>query len=192
MTNPTRVILLNGPPNVGKDTLADRLVSLTSDSCTRSFKEPMYLLLSLLHCIPLERVRELCGNRETKDEHCPEFGMSPRKAQILLSEQVIKPSYGDDWFGRRAAASLTPGFLNVFSDSGFVNEAWPIIREVGTKNILLVHMRREGCSFDQDSRDYLPTDMFPNFTEINNDSGVAMMGAQLLGRVREWEVACPS
>jgi hypothetical protein len=82
-------------------------------------------------------------------------GLSVRQAMIKVSEEVIKPVYGKNYFGESAAKTLAEGKLNIFSDSGFMEELIPIRNKVGAENILLIRLIREGCTFKGDSRGYL-------------------------------------
>ena len=87
-------------------------------------------------------------------------GMSPREAQIWLSEEVMKPKFGDDIFGKIAAnrienASIGDNDLWVCSDSGFVEEAEVLVDKFGRLNVLILQIKRENTSFDGDSRSYI-------------------------------------
>ena len=78
--------------------------------------------------------------------------ISPREAMIYTSECVVKPSFGNDYFGRIAAANLDKTRGNVFSDGGFEEEVDTL---VGFSDVYIARIHRAGCSFGGDSRRYL-------------------------------------
>lgn len=105
-------------------------------------------------------------------------GMSPRQAMIWFSEDVMKPKFGQDIFGQLAAKNIerwggnNPGIFRVvvFSDSGFVQEAQVLRDQYKAENILLVSLRREGCTFSGDSRGYIdPKDLGCQSMILHND-----------------------
>jgi len=85
------------------------------------------------------------------------YGWSYRAFQIALSEDFIKPKLGGDAFGRLASRIIqrSPSSLFICSDSGFAEEAVPIVRTVGAANVLLVQLQRQGHTFRGDSRSYI-------------------------------------
>src|SRR5699024_1977279 len=88
-------------------------------------------------------------------------GWSQRQALISVSEDVVRPTFGKDFWGKREARKLeerlgTEGVLAVSEDSGFVEELIPLQKTFGETNVHLVRIHSEGCSFEGDSRDYLP------------------------------------
>jgi len=188
---PTRVVILNGPPNSGKDVLASYCSAADHSqyghaSVVRRFKESLYVVTAMLYCVDLEWLIAVANDRDQKDEYQPELGSTPREALIFTSERVVKPHYGDEWFGKKAAQSLVPGRIHWFSDGGFLSEMNPLLAAVGQENFLLVRLRRRGCSFELDSRRYLDADMCPHFCELTNDGVLCDAGDQLVTRVNEW------
>lgn len=89
-----------------------------------------------------------------------------------MSENVIKPSFGKDAFGKAFVNSLPEEGIVFVSDSGFPEELQPVIDHVGSDNVLVVRIQREGCSFEGDSRDYLTPEMFEDkvqFYQVMNN-----------------------
>jgi len=164
----TKIILLNGPPNSGKDTLADRLELESEDVNRCSFKDPLYDLVAAAYDISLGELLELCNDRDKK-EVCSYLldGDSPRTAMIKMSERIIKPVFGKEVFGKLAAKQIANGCVNVFSDSGFTDELPPLFDVVPWAEVLLVQIRGKG-NFDGDSRDYLNRDEFYMSLSIDN------------------------
>ena len=115
--------------------------------------------------------------------------MSKREALIHVSENVIKPFFGQDAFGQMAANDLPEEGVVFFSDSGFAEELRPIIEKVGEENILVVRVHREGCTFEGDSRDYLQPEMFDNqlkFVDLENNSTLEDFFVKVEDTVGRW------
>lgn len=159
-------VLLNGPPGSGKDTIADALFGMvdiayeiTSGIEVAKFADPLYGLCAAAFN-PTYMWGEILEDRKRKETKSDEFfGLSPREAMIWFSEEVMKPKFGKDVFGKLALRSLGPDDPRyhdtyVFSDSGFPEEAKVIIDALGAENVLLVRLSRAGCNFDGDSRSY--------------------------------------
>jgi len=181
-----KVLLLNGPPNSGKDTIADKLVDLMPDVVHQRFKTTLYLLTSILFRVPLEETKRLCSDRDLKDHPSREFGMrTPRQAMIYVSERVVKPHFSQDFFGRAAADLLVEGKLNVFSDSGFPREAFPLLEKAGQENFTVVRLSRPGCSFENDSRGYLPDAFCENIVDLCNDGSIEDIVNKVMETVSE-------
>lgn len=150
------VILVNGPPGSGKDTLAEFLQTIGWVNHVR-FKDELYKEASRISGIPVDFLVNLATDRKAKERPNPNFmvgatPLSPREYLIHVSETVIKPLKGADYFGVCTAEKL--GKYTVISDSGFVEEFRPVA-DRATK-LLVVKLKRKGCSFENDSRDYLP------------------------------------
>lgn len=100
-----------------------------------------------------------------------EVYLSSRKALILISEFVIKPSYGGDYFGRCRAESIDLGGNQLYIDGscGFAEELIPLIIKLGQENILLIRVHRPGHTFEGDSRDYILGRAITNTHDVHND-----------------------
>jgi len=157
-----RVLILNAPPNSGKDSIADYLVE-HHGYIKLSFKSALFEMLYKVFSIDNpEWFMQTHYTRETKGQPCSllRIGdriMSPREALIFLSESVVKPLWGDAYFGTRAAQHIDVSKDNmyVFPDGGFIEELIPLVDRVGAENITVVKIQRDGCSFQNDSRDYV-------------------------------------
>lgn len=159
--NPTRVVVLNGPPNSGKDTLADYMCHKYREAGEvaerRAFKDGLIELAAKLMLVDEDWFRKVCADRDQKERAQAQLGgLSPRQALIFVSEDVVKPKMGDQYFGSYMAQNLTKGAIHFVSDGGFVRELVPIMDKLGRDNLLVVHLHREGCTFEGDSRDYVP------------------------------------
>lgn len=170
-----KAIIFNAPPSAGKDIAAEYIVSYLNNKGVAAYhkevKENLFKAVKSAYGVEDD---EWCYlyERERKELPNPKFMIydephSPRNAMIHMSENVLKPLFGKDVFGIMAAKSLENG-VNVFSDGGFTEEVQCILDEVGKDNFMLIHVVRDGCSFEGDSRDYV--EGFPNTVTINNNS----------------------
>lgn len=161
----TKVIVLVGPKGSGKDVVGEHLLSRRSDVVVRRFKEELLQDTIDYYNISEDWFYSVYDNRETKEVPLVELdGKSPREAVIFVSEEVMKPQYGQQYYGERLLETLDPDAVNIITDGGVANitedgeEDWvelqPIVEAVGKDNILIVQLYRNECSFEGDSRRY--------------------------------------
>lgn len=149
------ILLLNGPPGCGKDTIGNIIVSRARELFNvraEKFSEPLKLGgLGLVGEVPtLERAEVLkeLTLRETvgidSDERHRDFW-------IWLSEEVLKPKYGQDYFGKILASKIrrSDARLVVITDSGFEFEADAVAKVFGYENLYQIKIRREGKTFEE-------------------------------------------
>ena len=104
-----KIFLLNGPPRSGKDAAGKILLSMLDNACIMKFAEPVKLsahaVLRMLKgsgTVPLGEAFDLC-----KDEPSPYFrGLTPREVYIAVSENLCKPLFGKDIFGKLMAEQV--------------------------------------------------------------------------------------
>ena len=148
------IVIFNGPPASGKDEAAS-LFKETFGFGNLSFKYQLFKE-TIKHFDVDERwFMEGYNNRELKEKK--EFAlndMSRREAMIHVSENIIKPKKGLDYFGQSVAKEIFEDKNYALADGGFVEELEPIIEKVGAENIVIVQLTREGCDYSSDSRKY--------------------------------------
>ena len=152
-----RVIILNGPPNIGKDTLGNNVQQLIGWP-RMEFKEALYRETASYYGVDLVTFAMLASGRTTKEVPMPTLGgLSPRQAMIHVSEEVIKPKFGKQFFGAKAYELIQTldGSTDtvVFSDGGFVEEAEYLVGMGFEVHIIQLHA--EGRDFGNDSRNYV-------------------------------------
>lgn len=153
-----KIVLLNGPPGCGKDTAVSHLVPYLNFSHLR-FAAPIKRMTCALlgedtkwleenKDQPIRTLRRADGAAIANID-------TPRQLLIALSEDLLKKRYGNDFFGlvmnreiEKAAQKLV-----IISDSGFSEEAGPVIRKWGPPNGLQIQIHGRG-NFDNDSRSY--------------------------------------
>ena len=82
---------------------------------------------------------------------------SQRDFLIYISENVMKPHFGNDYFGQKSAHLVIHDKENdtfAFSDGGFPEELEVMFQYPEIK-VVLVRLHRKDCDFSKDSRDYL-------------------------------------
>ncbi len=157
-----KILILNGPPNVGKDTLADNLVKTAKGIWHKcSFKEKLYYDVANYYSVDVGWFKTIATNRVTKEIKFTELGyISPREAMIYVSEEIIKPTYGKDHYGKKLLERVkfieeNNGDMNfVIPDGGFEEEV-QVLMDAYPENVWIVHMKSKDCSFKNDSRDYI-------------------------------------
>ena len=172
------VIFLNAPPRAGKDAVGDAICREFHDAKTYKFAD---MLKNTAHA--------LIGRTDIKPNHyedckdCSDssFPMdieqgkhySPREWYIYVAEKVIKPNLGSKFFGEALLNAIRANDekLVVITDSGFSNEAIPIIEYYGIENCLSVHIQREGKDFLKDSRSYWSVEGLDVVNVSNNIMG---------------------
>ena len=167
-----KVILLNSPPNSGKDVTASTISKATGASHLE-FKNTLHNIAMAITGLSKAEYFSIYNDRKLKELPHPKFlGKSPREMLIWISEDVCKPEFGQDYFGKPAANAITPRSGAVFSDSGFPIEVRPIAERMGAENIFVVRFTRNGATFGGDSRDYLQPEDCPegvHFLDLYND-----------------------
>lgn len=158
-----RIIILNGPPESGKDLLAGYLT------------EKYPFVKHLKFAAPLKEATHRFYNTTEKHaqafEHCKDLpnqeflGLTPRQAYINISEHYIKRFHGDEYFGLMMILQLKkypydPNNVFVISDGGFESEVLPITKNFNPNLLWVVPLERDGKTFNTDSRNYLNKDKF--------------------------------
>lgn len=167
------IIILNGPPGCGKDAICQYLEDYWIDCKHLEVKKRLFELVLSISGMEPGKWWDLYQNRVTKGQPHPELAnLSPRQFMIHVSENVMKPLFGSDYFGRYAAKQVRESSrdLLVFSDGGFPDEV-RLLSAVGS--VHLVHVYREGYSFEGDSRSYLDPNLpyLSTFLRVDQKEG---------------------
>jgi hypothetical protein len=192
------LINLNGPAKCGKDALCQEIFQYVNtpgyEVIHMEFKELLFDIAIRASGVS-RKLWFALYEREYKEKPCPYLqingvNVSPRDWMIHCSENIMKPTFGEDVFGKAFAAKLqkvkdeTPKGIKrivVVSDGGFIEESIPVIEVAGPDNYFLcrIHRLKEDGSeynFDGDSRRYIHAEEFPKHlrpyeTDILNEEG---------------------
>ncbi|CAM6001454.1 unnamed protein product [Sphagnum balticum] len=155
---PHQVIFLNGPPGCGKDTAAMFAYNEYPGVRRRKFANPLKdAVHGLFQVLPEEWHRLEAVGSLSKDQKSPRFMDHSYREVLIWLASVTKHEFGDDFFGFLLADEMKQShgaIATIITDSGFAEEAWPIIRAYGQENCHIIRIHREGCTFDNDSRTY--------------------------------------
>lgn len=143
-----KVLFLNGPPGCGKDEVVRIADKLPFYFMHRKFAAPLKVAACDLLGCTLQELEEM----KRSDPRV-------RTVLIALSEKVIKPLYGHEFFGRRLAMAMPSSGNVIVSDSGFTVELKEFKealrrREIKTK-LRLWRIERPECTFANDSREWV-------------------------------------
>lgn len=157
------IIIFNGPPGAGKDEACSWMKS-NYGFVHLSFKYELFKAVIEHFNVSKEWFMTGYNDRNIKEQKEEVLnGMSRREAMIYVSEEIIKPKYGLDYFGAQASSQINHMEDYCFSDGGFVHELTPIINKVGVEKICIVQLTRDGCDFSSDSRRYFDGEMVEQF-----------------------------
>lgn len=176
-TTPLRpkVILLNGPPQCGKDTVGNMIAEMRMNAVLRKFAQPITDVMQTMFGVT-------CSDGFPKGDPCDELGgKTRREVAISFSEDWIKPNFDDRLFGRillRKIAEHDHGQCAVVTDSGFWPEADVLLKHFNPGEVELVKISRPGCTFEGDSRNYWSDERVVR-RQILNDGSLEDLQAQV-------------
>jgi hypothetical protein len=161
-------VILNGPPDSGKDTLAN-ILEQSHGFHKHQMKDQLYIDTALLFSVDVHEFIQRASTRDLKETPWGDLvlagrAISPREALIHTSETIVKANHGQDYYGHKAAeACQRANSVNaVFSDGGFPDEIRPLIPLYA--NVVIFRLIREGRGWGNDSRNYLHG--FPNTHDL--------------------------
>jgi len=187
-----KVILFNGPASSGKDHAADLIVDeYYMETKHRRFKDRLFEITSAVYGVPLEQLTGPLYERNMKEvPHDCFKGLSTRQALIKVSEDVIKPSLGHNYFGESLADSLDSELTVVSDSGGWLAELLPVVDRAGAENILVVRVSRPGYTFEGDSRNYFKyrqlVDNGIEFVDLRNEGSLEEFEDKVLDITGDW------
>lgn len=109
--------------------------------------------------------------------------LSVRQAMIYVSEVIIKPRMGQDYFGKARVNQIKnhgltkpfdtclnrPPIVWYDDSAGFPDEIPPLFEYFNEDQILLLRIHRGDDDFDGDSRSFLPDGLIKNTVDIDNN-----------------------
>lgn len=153
----SKIIILNGPASVGKDTIGNALAA-NYKCIPTSFKRPMFeIAASILGARAFSKFITTYDDRDQKEQ--PQSflgGKTCREFMICISETVVKPLFGNQQFGKLMSEHIRlcdEGFCFVCTDGGFPDEVIRLVED--GHDVTLVRLFMDGKTFAGDSRDYI-------------------------------------
>lgn len=182
-----KVIFINGPPGVGKDTAAGAIMIFIHHNA--SWTNPRHLKIA----DPIKRATHVlygCAHLSTDHYDGPAerarkdiptnlfFGRSPREAYIIVATALrnLEGVAHFGWLARREMLKANSCRAFVFSDCGFADELEVIVEAVGASNVLVIELSADGKSFANDSRGYIGDALKAKFPKITVRRIVNEMG----------------
>jgi nicotinamide mononucleotide adenylyltransferase len=165
------IVIFNGPPGSGKDEAA-AFYKENFGFGNLSFKYQLFKETINHFEVDEQWFMEGYDDRTTKEKQEVALNdMSRREAMIYVSEDILKPKQGLDYFGRTVAEEIEDGNHYAIADGGFVEELQPLVERVGAENIVIVQLTREGHDYSTDSRRYFNGRLRKTFT-INESTEI--------------------
>lgn len=196
-----KIIALNGPPRSGKDTSCvileqllfqiNPMLRVKIQPFSKPLKEAVHTALQIFD----ERgyIAAYDYFEAVKDQQMPEFlNMTPREAYIWFSEEVMKPRFGQDIYGRlwnrNFAAEHNSNTIWLIPDNGFRSEIESIASIAGAENLLRLRIVRRGFSFVNDSRSYYPNPENIKVADIVNNGDVVDLRKILMEMLNAYNI----
>lgn len=141
------------------------------ESPQKCFKVGWLPAHQLFHVLRDKKIFQAPADSENKS-----FYLTVRHAMIYVSEVVIKPQFGVDYFGVCRAKKIreSEGNLLFLDDScfGTMDEIQPAIDILGEDNVLCIRIFGRGEFSSNDSRKYLEDGSIKNMVDIVNDGSL--------------------
>jgi len=171
------VIIFNGPPSSGKDASCEFLKN-EKDFTHVEFKEQLFADTIALFRVDRDWFFSNYNSKhkDVKEEKLKNF--SRREALIHTSENIIKPLYGNSYYGLKASEKMEHGKNYCISDGGFVEELSHIINKFGDEEVIIVRLYRDGLDYRNDSRKYIKFENILEEIVINHKTDVEKLEDQ--------------
>ena len=169
------VIMFNAPPRAGKDTACEILMRKFPESVKYEyFKEYLYKESAKVLGLDFNFWASVCQAGDLKDKPMlrlqageAEGSLTPRDILINVAENILKPKHGKDCIANATAHKIAKtiqqfkaekGYnpIIVVPDLGFPYEADAVRTIIPSAEAAVVHIKREGYTFEGDSRNYVP------------------------------------
>lgn len=158
----TIAVLLNGPPGIGKDTIADAICTRFPLMHKMEYKAGLRRATAQRYHVCQDVADALFADRKQKDKPNSHFKfLTPRDA-LIETDTHLKALHGRSMVGEWAATAVQDAIQYenkhyfIFSDSGFKPEAEMVAEKVDF--LIVVNLLHPDFNFDNDSRDYITMD----------------------------------
>jgi hypothetical protein len=165
------IVIFNGPPASGKDEAASLYKEMFGFKAL-SFKHQLFK--ETIEHFGVQKKWFMEGYEDRERKEIKEFALknySRREAMIHVSEDIIKPQKGLNYFGKMVSEEIEDGIHYAVADGGFVEELEPLIERVGKENIVIVQITRDGHDYSSDSRRYFNGNLIKEYA-INYETPI--------------------
>jgi len=179
------IILLNGPPRCGKDTAAKFICRELKSVNHYKLSRPLKRGVAAIYDLHPEAIVDAEANKDIPTPYL--LGKSYRWAQIDLFLH-LEDVHGNDVLALMAINYLgknTAVLHVVISDAGRTAEAQAIVDYYGRSRVGLITIRRPGCNFDSDIREYVHIDCDRQVV-VQNDYDLDLYETQIIKVLRDW------
>lgn len=178
-----KYIILNGPPKSGKDTIGQQLhfqLRPHYSVIRRKLAEPIKRAVAAFTGLTPVEADHYFENPVVKDAPSKRFfGTTPRQVLISFSEDWVKPNYGKTAFGEIMLESTKDhNGVVVITDCGFEEE----ISVFDPTEAVVIRLHRDGCSFANDSRNFVYPEGFLSF-DVDNDREPEYVAEEIIQRL---------
>ena len=186
------IILVNGPPQSGKDTFAGiarrYLINSVEFKMSKPLKDIFRTTFSHINGKMLGLLLEEYKDKKMYKEH----EATPRDFQIAMY-CCLAEMYGDSVLGWLALERLKKEIAThiIVSDAGRDEEVMKIIEAYDYSQVGIVELSRPGCTFEGDCRGYLSDETKRHVkykAAINNEHDMDMYEAQVRRLLDKWGV----
>lgn len=149
-----KIIILNGCPGSGKDTISDYLVA-NYNYKTIAFKDSAYRAVYEHFNLTEDQYMTLYNDRTLKDEPSELLdGYSPRSAMQYVIEKIKKPQFGKDYLAKKTIDIIKKDMYNnyVISDLGLDEEEIAVHYYLKEEEYYITYINRTGYDFSKDTR----------------------------------------
>lgn len=155
-------IVFNGLAGSGKDFLGSILCKNDLGLNHLEFKTQLYADTAAHFDLDLEEFIEAARDDVLKEEKFKDGLWTPREMLIHIAEEVVKPLWGEDHYGRVLARKMTSSRFKKFvvTDSGFIEELKPISSTA--KLVIVVQVTSNTVKDVVDSRGMLDFTGYPH------------------------------
>ncbi len=188
MSNPKHIVVFNAPPRSGKDEAAtyfkEKLEKKGVSCAIHTFKHGLIEVASKFLGVSKEEFLhdyDDCTEAGVWCKDIPQWHvggkyLSSREVLIHVSENVLKPTFGEGVCGKMFVESWPDAEVILVPDGGFAAEIEEVIDSSDVRLLDIVKIKRTGCTFKGDSRGYLPdltyssTGVLPLYLTLENNS----------------------
>lgn len=180
------LVLLNGPPGSGKDTLAKALVD-AGVGIVHEYKKHLFdyarTRLTRAEMAEIDRIWG-AGSESHRQKDEPNYilgGCTPRQKVISVST-IARGLHGDNVFSLMFLREAQPGTTYIVPDVGYDSDYWSLTTHY---HVLVVRLSRDGCTFANDSRKYLDGPRADDVIHLHNSDMQQFIQEGVLS-VQEW------